>query len=310
MKVGLISNWDVQCGNAEYGRALCHELRKEFEVVELPPDTGLARKEISLDKDIRLVIINWHGGRVQVRKEDTGQMQDKGVKVIVIDQNCTGGAGAVGFGADGYVAHEPAKNIRYSFIPHGIPEVETSKVLSKVAMVGTAGFPFPWKRYDVVAEVAKKFNIMALMIAPKSDQMNTDVFMDGIKGHIPGLALIHREWLPTAEVVRMLSECVLNIFWFQSMDSSDELGQSGSVRLGIAAKRPTIISTHRKLKTLWKYDDELYICPKEEDVYKAVEEILLAPHLAKIPDKILKEQGWSVTGKQYRELVKELDCNS
>lgn len=308
--VVLISNWDLQCGNAEYARDLQKELEKEFEVQALPGNMHEVRNRLASLSEI--VVINWHPARVHVTVDDVRWMKKMGKKVILILQNSFRGpvdvrAGSMLLETDVVVGHEEMEfegtGVRYQYIPHGIVEVQDLPAPYPTPCIGTAGFPFPWKRFDVVAEAAKKFNVRCRMIAPRSDQLETDIFMEGIVGHLGPLANVYRSWLPSRQVVSMLAECWVNIFWFNSYSPEDQLGQSGSVRLGLAAKRPTIISTHRKLKTLFQYDDELYIAGREADVYKHLEEILAEPESTKRPKRVVEEMGWSVVGRQYRELV-------
>lgn len=313
LKVGLVSNWDLQCGSAQYARDLVTELEKEFVVVGLPPSMSQVR-QTNID-DVDVVIVNWHPSRVVVTAEDMEWLKGKGKKVILILQNSFRETPVIAEGSmllvvDMVVAHEEmqffGRQPNFRCIQHGIPEIEDLPAPYEDKWIGTAGFAFPWKRFDVVAEAAKKFNARCRIISAQSDQMGTDVFLKGIAGHLGTLADMHMSWYTTTEVVRMLAECTLNIFWFNSYSLEDQLGQSGSVRLGLAAKRPTIISTHKKFRTLLPYGDELYVCLREEDVYTAVEEILASPEKARKPKWLLKEMGWSRTGEQYRELVREV----
>lgn len=311
MKIALISNWDIQCGNAEYARDLRKELEKEFTVVSMPGNMNIVKSE--LPQDAEVVIVNLHESRVNINVEHVRWMQSIGKKVVIILQNSVEQMSASDLltEADAVVAHERVRfmngDVYFQYIPHGIVEVPDLPAPYPSFWIGTAGFPFPWKRYDVVAEAAKKFGVRGRMIAPRSDQMETDVFMNGIAGHIHPLQDIHRGWLPSEQVIRMLAECTANIFWFESQAPCDTLGQSGSVRMGIAAKRPMIISRHRKFRTLLEYADEFYIADREEQVYEYLEEIFRQgdSELRK-PNRIFAEMGWSVTGLKYRKLVKSL----
>ena len=309
--VAIISNWDLQCGNAADARDMQRELEKEFTVIGLPGNFQ-AVKEVLSARKVDVALINWHESRVRVTAEDVRWLKSQGIKVILKLQNTTDQYsfnGDILTESDIVLSHEPVRfdsnKVRAVVIPIGIPEVDCPAPYEE-KWIGTAGFPFPWKRFDVVAEAAKKFNVRCRMIAPRSDQMDTDKFMDGIKGHLGPLADIHRGWYDTETVVRMLAECTLNIFWYNSYGHEDQLGQSGSVRMGLAAKRPTIISTHRKLKTLLPYGEELYICLKEEHVYEAIAEIFAAPEKARRPKRLLEDMGWNRVGEQYRKLVRDV----
>ena len=301
-RVALVSNMHEQCGNAAYGRDLVRELQKHFESVFMGHET-----EVPYPVDV--VIFNWHPARVELSPEKILHVKEMGAKTIVIYQNSHEERLEIEPGhalslADAVVTHEPMNSaIDFHVIPHGIVEVDRLPEVSADMFFGTAGFPFDWKRYDVVAEAARRYNVRCLMIAPKSDQSDTDAFMDGIAGHLGGLADIRRNWMTVDEVVRELAMATLNIFWYQSRCPDDMLGQSGSVRMGIAAKRPTIISTHRKLRTLQRYSDELYIAETEEDVYNHIDTILSDLDNAKRPLNLMKDQGWSHTGAMYAELI-------
>jgi glycosyltransferase involved in cell wall biosynthesis len=308
-KIGILTNIEESCGNAAYARHLHKNLEKYYAV----------RRSTNINDfdggDV--VIVNYHPAVVHVTIDDLKNVKTKGMKSIIILQNSFEGDPKIDEGnllsfADAIVAHEPMESDKIKYIPHGIVELELppitlDDVKSKADMfIGTAGFPFAWKRFDVVAEACKKFNKPCLMVAPRSAHENTAEAITAIAGHQGPLAHIHREWLAEEEVIGYLSRCVLNIFWYQSKNQDDTLGQTGSARMGISAKRPMIISKHRKFRTLFDYEDELYIAEKEEDVYKYVDEILTNQKVSKKPNRIFKDMGWSKTSEMYKELIESL----
>lgn len=304
-RVAIVSNQHEQCGNAEDARFLAVELQKYYNFVSVGHDDVI-------EYPVDVVIFNWHPSRVKMDLDTVRAAQNKGAKVIVIHQNSSDARldveeGHALYHADAVVAHEPIdSNIKVRYIPVGIPVVSgLAEAPGPGLRIGTAGFPFDWKRFDVVAEAARRFQAKCVMIAPKSDQSDTDAFMDGIQGHLGPLAEIYRQWMPMDEVVRMLSTCTVNIFWYESKSYEDTLGQSGSVRMGIAARRPIIISTHRKLRTLMDYGvDELYVAQTEADVYRFMQEIIdSGPFWAKQPGSIFVHQGWPQVGLMYKELI-------
>lgn len=306
--VGILTNQHPKCGNYLYAVELGNELSRWYAVsMDSEPDWFL--------KDgFDVVIVNWHPARVTVTKQMVEKWKSKGKKVILILQNSFDTEMAIGEqdilnAVDAVVAHEPMKltGVRVEYIPHGIPIVTELRTPTE-PRIGTAGFPFPWKRFDVVAEAAKRFGVKCRMIAPRHEFYDSKEFIEGIKGHLGGLAEVTEEWLPVDEVVRRLSECTVNIFWYESKVVEDQLGQSGSVRMGIAARRPIIISQHRKLWTLFGYLDELYIAKTEEQVYEYVAEILKGKMLEKRPERLLQEQGWPATAEKYHELIERV-CN-
>lgn len=308
--IGILTNTQPKCGNYSYAVDLGDELSKWY-AVSLDSDV-----ERFLKDGFDVIIVNWHQARVMVTKQLVEKWKRGGKKVILILQNSFDTAMTVGEqdilnAVDATVAHEPMNmtGAKIEYIPHGIPVVTDLRTPTE-PRIGTAGFPFPWKRFDVVAEAAKRFGVKCRMIAPRHEFYDSKGFIEGIKGHLGELAEVTEDWLPVDEVVRRLSECTLNIFWYESKVPEDQLGQSGSVRMGIAARRPIIISQHRKLWTLFGYLDELYIAKTEEQVYDYVAEILQGEIFGngKRPKRLLQEQGWPTVGEKYHELIERV-CN-
>ena len=312
MKVALVSNWHQQCGNAAYARDLLPELQKEFEVLTFTDPWVV--------DGVQAAIVNWHPSRVQLPPTAVQQMKARGMKVIVILQNSfvgyydSGAQDPLRF-ADAVVAHQHMSgNVEIKMIPHGVPVVNELREISKELLIGIAGFPYAWKRFDLVAKVARSLGGRALMIAPTHDMGDVQTEIRNIQAGFPETIVV-RDWLPVEEVVRQLSTCWFNICWYEHKPPDDLVGQSGSVRMAIASRRPLIVSTHPKLMTLYNYDDELYVVPTEPEVYTTAKEIavsLLAGKNGyyqdglKVPRRIIDEMSWNTTGKMYRDLVKSL----
>jgi hypothetical protein len=311
MRVGLLSNTHLKCGAGAYGRDLYAAFSKYF-----PTDLVESWENI-IAGNYEVVVINWQPARMDLPMDGMKALRAGGAKIILILQDTYEGLTIVAKDtafefADVLVAHEPIMMIgkEVSVIPVGIWMVGGLATEIKEPMIGIAGFPFPWKNFDVTAEAAKMLNVKCRMIAPKYEGVDTDGYVEGIRGHLGPLADIHREWLSNEAVVRMLSECTLNIFWYKSQSRADELGQSGSVRMGIAAKRPMIISRHHKMKTLFPYEDELYIADTLEEVYEMAKDILLKEdlgynHLVKRPKRIIEEMGWDKTAVMWKKLIEQ-----
>lgn len=308
MKVGILTNRHERCGNAAYARDLEVELKKYFEV-----SVSDSPNDLFFIEGLKVVLINWHPARVGASKDFVDWWHSRGIKVVIIHQNSLEGPAPTEqvYGCDITVVHEEMGC--YSFIPHGIHMVDGLPAFEKMAAksVGTAGFPFSWKRFDVVAEVAKRFNVKCRIMAPVYEGVDTNAFVDGLRGHLGELGEINRDWTEVDDVIRFLARNTLNIFWYGTQSIGDQLGQSGSVRMGLAAKRPMIISTHRKFKTLLPYESELYIAETEQQVYDYAEVILRRVHdesyaPVKVPNRILKDMSWEATGTMYRNLIREL----
>lgn len=319
MKIGIYSNTDQLCGNAEYARDLQYELSQQYaEPIMVAPDVERHGDKDSLWK-CDVILISWSPSRVPTTPELIRNFQAEGKKVIVIWQESyqtivdPGSWGVEGVlrAADAVVAHEPVQCFReIDYIPHGITMIghrPPEDGIEEGFSVGVAGFPFAWKNFDFVASLAKYFHLRLRMIAPYHDMLQNNAGTDlvRIKHELGEMAEIHHGWLPVHEVVQKLARCTFNVFWFNSGSIVDELGQSGSVRMGIAAGRPMIISRHRKMKTLMDYADEFYIADTADEVQVAVKSIL-GDSNPRRPDRILKDQGWPTVAQKYKDLIERV----
>jgi hypothetical protein len=319
-RVGIVTTTCQNCGITSYARDLCRELGKHHQCVILevePPGIGIPLSA-AINADLDVVIINYHEGRIPyVRSEHIRAVQASGKRVILIHHNsfvlgCDSFRGELVAPlypvADAVVTHEPTVEGSV-FIPHGIPEIGNLWGANAQPTVGTAGFPFPWKRTDVVAEVARRTGSVANLICPRHEGLLIPPPEDDWQRMLGERLRLCTEFLPTATVVRLLSTSWLNIFWFQSLDPGDALGQTGSARLGLAARRPVIFSRHRKFRTLFPYEDELYFAETQEEVYMTAAKILgdiAAGRTVKEPKQVLIDQGWSKCGEMYGELIERV----
>lgn len=307
MKVSIVTNMDPVCGNAEYARDLAKELQQYFPV-ELVRGFGQETGNV--------VLVNWHEAVVPANGLQVRGLQQQGKKVIVILQNSwdttdtpMGRDWSAPEAADAVVAHEEMESpfFKVRMIPHGIHVVDQLAEYHDNA-IGTAGFLFGWKRPDLIPKVAKAVGVPVRMVHPKyvSGQIvlaDPERFEILYREYAP--MEIIKEYLPLADVARVLSKNLVNIFWFQTEGHWDELGQTGSARMGVSAQRPMIISRHRKFRSFAPYADEFYVADTEEQVTDFVREIKDDPN-PRIPQRCLQDMSWEVVGQKYRDLIEEI----
>jgi hypothetical protein len=295
MNILLLSNSAEKCGIAEYGRDLARELGRWYGVIQTD-----GASPWGWPWSLPIIIVNWHNGVLDVTPKQMKVWQSQGSKVIVILHNSWEG---VLLGeedkdilrvADLVVAHEPMEfkpaPKKFAYIKHGAPVLKDLPT-TRLPAIGTGGFQTDWKRFDVIQRAAALVD-------------GTGVVVD---------------WGPKERVVESLAMCTLNIFWHQPLTVASQLGQSGSVLLGVAAGRPMIISRCRKFRVLLEeYGDEFYICDTEQDVYDTVRDIMVPPGIPesdlKFPTRCRKEMAWPVVAEQYHlameSLLKEARCAS
>jgi hypothetical protein len=307
MRVWVLSNQHQACGIAEYGRDLSNQLRQWYDVTL---STG---PKVPAE----VIVVNWHNGRINVAPTDMMKWQADGAKVIVILHNSWE---AIELGppeldilavADCIVAHEPMQfrpePKKFRYIKHGLTAVKDLPEVNGDS-IGTAGFPFEWKRFDLVACAARDLGVTCRIAAPRHDSEETDRYVNGIIGHLGHLADVRRHWMSKEDVAKMLATCTLNIFWYESQDIRDQLGQSGSVLMGVAAGRPMIISPHRKFRVLREeYADEFYIAQTVDEVYRIARDIFCLPEeRLRKPRRCREEMAWEQVGWHFHNLIEEM----
>lgn len=306
-RVWVYSNEKQACGIAEYGRDLQQVLSSSYQ-------TGLGMQPMG---HWDVTIVNWHNAVTDVAPKTIRDWQGSGSKVIVMLHNSWEG---IHLGspetdllaqADCIVAHEPMSFTpspkKFRYIKQGLTSIDGLPDVVDDS-IGTAGFPFAWKRFDLVACVARELGVRCRMIAPRHDSQNTDQLMHGIAGHLGHLADIRRNWMAKEDVVRELAQCTLNIFWYESDDVREQLGQSGSVLMGVSAGRPMIISQHRKMRVLLsEYSDEFYVAQTVDEVYRLAKQIFtLSEDQLRKPVRCRREMCWQNVAHDWVGLIEEM----
>lgn len=111
--------------------------------------------------------------------------------------------------------------------------------LNNRPILGTVGFPFPWKNYDLLARATALAGWSLLLLAPdqyhggKPDQLQSDIAH--WRSLNPWTAVVS-DFLPAAQVVSYLGMCDATAFLYMCANT----GTSGAIRQGIAARKPIL----------------------------------------------------------------------
>ncbi len=269
-RVLLVTSDREQCGIREYGRELMKAIVRvgaEVEIREFPethPDKlfdALCAGCPGQESLFEIVHLNHHAALHSAwTKEHVEALQKLGFGVIVT-QHDTFETGDLmrerrftDFRMANYlVVHEPVEGLvaggalmRGDFRRRGLGGGPVVKFLRQPVpayletvppeprTLGLFGFDFPWKGFEVAIQAAKKLGWRVKVISPNL----TSVRIVELDTLYPGGLDIFFGWLDTATVVRVLSGCWATAFPYATGNS----GTSGAVRLGIAAKRPLLLS--------------------------------------------------------------------
>src|SRR3990172_1579079 len=102
---------------------------------------------------------------------------------------------------------------------------------SSQPVLGSIGFPFPWKNFDRLASLTCELGWALVLIAPGAT--DTDV---ALWRTVNPDSYIRTDFVPRREAVSLLSACDATAFPY----TGGGTGQSGAILQGIAARKPMI----------------------------------------------------------------------
>lgn len=316
MKVALITSWPPElCGIASNSvNVVNHKAADvEYKIIEgcawARPFTEAQVLNESQDCDIVHLSYerNLHAG---LSPAVFHRLREQGKKLVITYHNVWPGDHqddnmlAV---FDAIVSQDPASPAERGFIyiPQGVMEITPSERVER--KLGTAGFPTAIKGGHLVAQVARTLGLGMLIFAPTSRHADAVWMANEIRKQVPEAEIVH-DFLPQEVVATRLSECLATVWAYGAHGAQS--GISGSVRLGLAARRPIVVSRCGMYRDLWyksEHSDE--ICwleseqPTVESMLPAVEEAIQEK---KRPLTIARDMSWVTAGEKYAEVYRKL----
>lgn len=104
-------------------------------------------------------------------------------------------------------------------------------------------------------------------------------------------------WLSTKEEIARLSACDVNVNWYHATGR----GKSMSAMMGVAARRPLVLSPSTMFSALWGYRDEITFGGdlSDAELEDCIDEALSC---IRIPKNARVEQSWAVRAEQIKAL--------
>lgn len=319
MKVGLVTSWPPEiCGIGSNSVNIVRhkEPDVEYKIIEGSawafPFTDEQVMEESQDCDIIHLAYerNLHAG---LTPKVFQELRKQGKKTVITWHNVWPGDHQDDDMLEAFdvvVTQDPIspQERGFVYIPQGVLEVETVPDDKVEMKLGTAGFPTFFKGGHIMAQVAKELGLGMLMFAPQSIHSNAHSIDREVRRILPEAEIEH-EFLPQAVIAKRLSECVMTLwlYWFHPGVS----GISGSVRLGLAAKRPIVVSRCGMYRDLFPSQEIYFVesdSPTVVDVTPVVQKILEDVKLGKEkrPRRIVEDMAWSKCSKLYADVYKRL----
>jgi hypothetical protein len=322
MNVLLVTTWDTACGIAEHSAML-----KEY-VEAADPDIQVAPDATWLDptaffQDVNaagdtagrgILHLNYHAAlHSRWEPQQVTMAQALGFKVVITfhDTVATGNADKVkalcGL-ADAFVVHEPVEDLpgavywRQGVLP--LPVHPIHLPLRFDPWVGTCGFDFPWKNFDLLAEASCAAGWGVHYVGGNLSLERKDALEK-----LNPRSLFGRGFRPREEVASDLSNCDATAFLYTCHNT----GTSGAVRMGIAARKPMILMRGcRQFRDLELWENE----PGAVKTFRwsefSVEDVtrqLRLLHIGWMDPRMVylaEQDGWPRLGKKYAQLYREV----
>lgn len=275
MKVGLVSNFNEQCGISTYAEDLVRYKNANVEY-ELIYNTSLV-KAVSLANSCDIIHINFYPA-VGFGFDFKTFLENVDKKFILTNHSTK-------FQQEWYkslsvvVTHLPVISgyflTRNVHIPHGIPEKNLSNIKPSKLILSQSGFPFAWKNFPVVCKTASILykngvDVSVILFMPNTDRSPVDAELLKCKTALnPNIdSKFITDWLDEDILIQRLHDeaSVMLHFTSGSVGTIESEGPSGSVRISIASQRPVVLNANAsQYVDLLKYDG-IYGAYSEEEL--------------------------------------------
>jgi hypothetical protein len=321
LRVLLVSTWETACGIAEHSFYLKQAIEAVDPTIEITPCPA------ALDPSARNTYPFYHFDVLHLNYQAAlhsrwtpdvikGARTGGEYKAVIVTYHDTGVPNsdqckAVIDAADAAVVHEPFDDLppeKTHYWRMGVPDWEPAMAYNwslaswcgPRPILGTVGFPFPWKCIDQLAEVTAAAGWAFLVIAPgaTADQIA------GWRQCNPHLDVL-TAFTPRELVVSQLAGCDATAFTYVCHNT----GQSGAILQGIAARKPVIaLSTCRQFRALFEDGlgyDAIDWCITFDEVCLALVNMPIVRVSAPIV-ALAEQESWSRLGQKYSKLYREI----
>lgn len=251
----LVTTWNAVCGISEHSAMLKEAVEGVDPEIRLTPWDRLHPEQArGQDGAIPFPIIhlNYHAAlHSQWTADWIRQFQAVGQKVLVTYHDTgvpnSDQAKTICAAADAFVVHEPYDDLEREnrglpkghYWRQGVPDWQAPMQYNddlrswrgRRPIVGTVGFPFPWKNYDLLCEASALAGWATLLLAPNATPAQVDRWRT-----LNPATLVETTFIPREAVVAHLAGCDATAFLYSCANT----GTSGAIRQGIAARKPLL----------------------------------------------------------------------
>lgn len=327
MRVALVTTWDIPCGIAEHAAYLKAAVQAADPAIEIITLTDLHPSAIARGpvdgRPVDLVVLNYHAAlHSQWTPDAIREVQQRGLPVVVIyhdsgvpnSDQCRQIAYVLRPRLDAMVVHEPFDDLPIEKVHYwrmGVPAWSGAWAFDQSPgswaqgrpILGSIGFPFPWKNYDELARVTHAQGWALLLIAPGATPEQVQVWT-ALNPCLKVLTTFPQRAVAGA----YLGGCDATAFCYTCANT----GQSAAIYQGIAARKPLLaFRSCRQFRAL--YEDPL---ARQQitwcDSFAEVERLLRVLPIERVNPGMLalaEQESWRIRGYQYAGLFRSLHAD-
>src|SRR3990167_4023250 len=222
MKVRLVTSWNVACGIAQHSKLLMEGVQRADSTIEVMPDSESLDPACLPDGGFDLLHLNMHAAlHSRWLPEHIRAIQARGIPCLLTYHDPFAGTAAQPNSekchalyavADAFIVHEAVEDLPNAIHwRHGVPEIQPPQNLERPSfasparpIIGSAGFDFGWKNYDLLCEAAALAGWRVLLIGPYFTEAR---IKDWQQWQPDGIFPVLNRLPSQAEVVSYLSAC-------------------------------------------------------------------------------------------------------
>jgi glycosyltransferase involved in cell wall biosynthesis len=174
--------------------------------------------------------------------------------------------------------------------------------------IGTVGFPIGYKNLFNLAEAVNTTGYRLLAYLPESPHAHAAPVAERIRRLCPG-SQIYTDFHDQRDIITAFAHCAATAFPSHHAGS----GIGGSVRLGIAARRPVVISRVERFSDLWTdYVNEFYVVNYPYSTANDIAQVLFQVeadcrhNVVRKPVKCAADMSWMKSAEAYCKLYNDL----
>lgn len=298
MKVGIVTTWHERCGLAAYSENIVRCLPGiEWRVI-CREGWGPAFSNVPLvARECDLVHIMHQGGLMASMSPEI--VRDCGKTVIT--RQCSGPE-EVFDAADVKTCH--VRRPGYRWVPHGIHVVGVCREKAPGSpSIGCCGIPFDGKGHYELIQIAEMVGGVGVnMVVPDSPHTaSVSMHYKKLCGQRGIPSTIFCGWPSEQGVSGILSRNDVNVFYYTRPAN----GTSGAVRMGLAARRPVIVSNHSQFADIIE-TGYVTVASSLEDAAQTIRRYLDNEIDLEHPDPLLDMWSYEKTAQMYADIYKEV----